>query len=150
LKTSLAALAQPGAMLWLTAQGQFTDVRQRPARLRGGVGHLLHRLPHGHIVPLAVEYPFWNERTPEALLRFGPPLAVSGRERSPADWTQAVEHALEATQDALAREAVERDPARFDALIEGKAGVGGVYDLWRRLAAALRGRRFRPEHEQAP
>ena len=32
-------------------------------------------------------------------------------------------------------------------LVEGRSGIGGVYDGWRRLAAAVRGRRFDPSHE---
>jgi hypothetical protein len=31
-------------------------------------------------------------------------------------------------------------------LVSGRAGVGGVYDGWRRLGAWVRGERFRAEH----
>ena len=48
--------------------------------------------------------------------------------------------------DALAAEGIARAPAAFKTLIDGRAGVGGVYDLWRRGRAALRGERFRPAH----
>ena len=43
----------------------------RPVRLRPGLAHLARRVPGATIVPLALEYPFWDERTPEALCRFG-------------------------------------------------------------------------------
>ena len=112
-----------------------------------GVGHLARRLSHGTIVPLALEYPFWNDRCPEALARFGPPIAISPRTRTlPPDWTARVEQALEATQDPLAEQARRRDPSAFTTLIGGTAGVGGVYDPWRRLRARIRGEAFDPEH----
>ena len=153
LRTSLAIAEIPNAMLWVTAQGQFTDVRRRPVVLRGGVGHLVGRLDRGCVVPLALEYPFWNERGPEALARFGRPIAIAdaggGRGGPSADaWTALIARDLEATQDALAVEAQGRDPRAFEVLLAGGAGVGGVYDLWRRTRAGLLGRGFRPEHDR--
>ena len=75
LRQSLQILARPESTLWITAQGQFVDPRDRPVRLKPGIGHLARRLAHGTIVPLALEYPFWNDRCPEALARFGSPIA---------------------------------------------------------------------------
>ncbi len=147
LRNGLAVCAHPNTMLWVTGQGRFTDPRERPVRLRPGLGHLLRRLDRGVVLPLAVEYPFWEERYPEALARFGTPLRVAdGIGRSAEEWTRCVEAALAATQDALAADAVKRDPAAFEILIGGKAGVGGVYDFWRRLKALFRGERFRAAH----
>jgi 1-acyl-sn-glycerol-3-phosphate acyltransferase len=147
VRTARAVLAAPSAMLWLTAQGRFADVRERPARLRSGVGHLAAGLDRGVILPLALEYPFWDQRTAEALARFGEPIDVAEHPvRSAREWTGAVAAALEQTQDALAAEAGRRDPSLFQLLVRGRAGVGGVYDGWRRLAAWLRGRRFRADH----
>ena len=65
-------------MLWITAEGSFTDARTRPVRLRPGLAHLARRVPGATIVPLALEYPFWDERTPEALCRFGTPMESGG------------------------------------------------------------------------
>jgi hypothetical protein len=48
--------------------------------------------------------------------------------------------------DRLAADVMSRDPARFTSLIQGRAGIGGVYDLWRRARAALRGEAFDPAH----
>ena len=145
LRRSLAALARPDAMLWLTAQGRFVDPRERPVRLKGGVGHLARRLGAGSILPMALEYPFWDERTPEALVRFGPPISLAD-EATPADWTERIARAVEAEQEALAIDALTRDPARFETLLCGRVGVGGVYDAWRWLKAALRGDRFDAGH----
>jgi 1-acyl-sn-glycerol-3-phosphate acyltransferase len=145
LSVAEGVLAAPDAALWITAGGRFADPRERPVRLQSGLGHLASRLDDGVVFPLALEYPFWNERFPEALARFGEPVFLDGK-RQPAEWTALLEERLGATQEALAAEALSRDPDRFEALIGGTAGVGGVYDAWRRLRAGLRGERFRPEH----
>ncbi|CAO3441624.1 hypothetical protein [Azospirillum argentinense] len=143
-------LADPRSMLWITAEGAFTDPRRRPVILRPGIAHLVRRAPEAVVVPLAVEYPFWDESTPEALARFGEPMPASAFAGQPVpDIAAAMEHRLEATMDALALDAQSRDPARFRTLIDGSAGVGGVYDLWRRARAWAGGHRFTPAHGDA-
>ena len=148
LRRGLAVLSDPDSVLWVTAQGRFADPRERPTRLKEGIGHLVQRLRIGLVVPLALEYVFWDERTPEALVRFGHPISLAGDERmsSPPAWTARLERALEQTQDALAGDAISRDPSRFETILTGAAGVGGVYDAWRRVRAAARGERFIAAH----
>ncbi|HJS87544.1 MAG TPA: lysophospholipid acyltransferase family protein [Acetobacteraceae bacterium] len=73
LRIGLDLLADPATLLWITAEGAFTDPRVRPVRLRPGIAHLARRT-NAVILPLAIELPFWNERKPEALVRFGPPV----------------------------------------------------------------------------
>jgi 1-acyl-sn-glycerol-3-phosphate acyltransferase len=153
LRTSLAALAQPRTALWVTAQGKFTDPRERPVRLREGVGHLVRRLEGATVLPLAIEYPFWQERFPEALAHFGEPIPIGhGRDRTVTEWMGRIESGLAAAQDELAAAAQKRDPEAFEVLIGGKTGVGGVYDLWRRARALLSGQRFESAHaaEEVP
>jgi hypothetical protein len=105
----------------------------------------------GYVIPVAVEYPFWEERTPEALVRFGEPLDLAAAAKpQAAEWTRRIEEALTASQDALAAEAIQRDPTAFEILALGKAGVGGVYDWWRRLKSWMRGKRFDPAHASPP
>ncbi|MBP2301207.1 lysophospholipid acyltransferase family protein [Azospirillum picis] len=141
-------LADPRAMLWVTAEGTFTDPRCRPVRLRPGVAHLVRRVPSAQVVPMALEYPFWNESTPEVLARFGEPLdAAELAGRPVAEIASVLESRLEAAMDLLAADARSRDPARFTTLVAGRAGVGGVYDLWRRARAWAGGRNFSPAHE---
>jgi 1-acyl-sn-glycerol-3-phosphate acyltransferase len=148
LRRSRAILSRPESVLWITAQGEFVDPRERPTRLKEGVGHLVHRLSDATIVPLALEYPFWNDRCPEALARFGDRISVSaGRLFSPAAWTARMEQALQDTQDRLGDEARRRDPAAFTTILGGTAGVGGVYDLWRRVIGLIRREEFHAEHK---
>jgi 1-acyl-sn-glycerol-3-phosphate acyltransferase len=150
LRTSSAILARPGTALWITAQGRFADARERPPGIRPGVGHLLRRLKGAVLLPLALEYPFWEERYPEALARFGPPIVVErGADRDAAEWRLAVESALADTQDALALESQGRAPAAFVTLVGGNSGIGGIYDRWRRLRSLLSGVPFRPGHAPA-
>jgi phytoene desaturase len=149
LRTSQELLSQPHTAVWITAQGAFTDPRQRPIHLREGVGHLARRLQSGIILPLALEYPFWEERFPEALAQFGPALPITpqeGSQRSVADWMQRIEQGLESALDSLAAQAMARDAAAFETLVGGSVGVGGVYDLWRRFLALFRGERFSAAH----
>ena len=149
LRTAEAILRQPNTALWLTPEGRFTDTRQRPVRFKPGLGHLAARLTRGTFVPLALELTFWEERTPEALLLFGQPVEIVPGEARTADaWTALLERRLEAALDALGGLAQQREPAAFTPLLRGGAGVGGVYDLWRRGRAWLRGETFDPSHGQ--
>lgn len=147
LRTARAVLARPGAVLWITAQGRFADVRERPLALRPGLAHLAQGVPDVEVLPLAVEYAFWTERHPEALLRFGEPVTLDGalRRDKPAA-TAHFEARLAEAMDALAAESRARDPAAFETLLRGSVGVGGIYDAWRRFVAWVRGRSFHAGH----
>jgi hypothetical protein len=139
LRLASGLLSRPRTALWITAQGRFADPRDRPPRLMSGVGHLVRRLDGGAVLALALEYPFWDDRFPEALARFGQPLSIGkGEERDVDSWMALIETSLVTTQDLLAEEARQRNPELFDTLIEGSAGVGGVYGLWRKLKGIFR------------
>lgn len=147
LRTARAAGGRTDVIYWITAQGEFTDPRVRPAVLRAGVGHAAASSHRGLIVPLVVEYPFWNERCPEALVAFGPAMRLGETpHRSPDEWTELLARRLEAAQDRLAAAALSRDPQRFTTLLSGRVGVGGVYDVVRRMKAWLHGERFDASH----
>ena len=142
-----AILADPRRMLWITAQGRFVDARVRPLDLRPGIGRLAEFAPDALFVPLALEYAFWDERGAEVFAAFGTPIPGAELAALPRDERLArLEGALENTLDRLSGDVVSRDPSRFSELVSGAKGVGGVYDLWRRLAAVLSGRRFDPAH----
>ena len=145
LEHGLRVLADPHAALWVTAEGAFTDPRSRPVRLRGGIAHLARRVPEAVILPLALEYVFWNERKPEALVHFGPPIEAASV-RDVAAWTALLEDGLTHAIDTLAAASMTRNPVLFVPVLRGRTGVGGVYDLWRRAASLAAGRRFEPSH----
>jgi 1-acyl-sn-glycerol-3-phosphate acyltransferase len=148
LETGAAILNSSDTALWITAQGQFTDPRRRPVELRAGLGHLLRRSGRCVVAPLALEYPFWNEKLPEALALFGDPIEVtSGKSRSAAEWMAAIAIGLSEAMDRLSALAQARDPEAFETVVEGRTGVGGVYDWIRQIWAACRGRTFHPGHD---
>jgi 1-acyl-sn-glycerol-3-phosphate acyltransferase len=150
LKTTSAILSQPMHAVWLTAQGRFSDPRERPVELRPGVGHLLRRLNDVLVIPLALEYPFWQERYPEALAKFGTPIHIEhGRSRSVDEWVAVTSSALTATMDDLAALALARDVTKFETVAGGSTGVGGVYGLWRRFVALITGKRYSSSHEES-
>ncbi len=149
LRVSQAILQQPQSVLWLTPEGHFSDPRQRPVQLRPGLGALARRVDGVRFVPLAIEYVFWEERFPEILLRFGEAISVSQAYGEASEtYTERFAQQLEATQTALADEAMRRDSADFETLLRGRAGVGGIYDMWRALRAYWRGegQTFRRAH----
>ena len=140
-------LRQSDVVLWMTPQGRFADPRERPMRLQPGLGHLLRRAGRVTVLPLALEYPLWTERLPEALARLGPPLHIEhGGSHQPREWTLLLAERLQRTQDELAALAIRREAAAFRELLHGRAGVNWLYDAWRALHARLRGERFRREH----
>ena len=146
IRTVKSMFSRSHRALWITSQGHFADPRTRPLNLRPGVGAAAKRLESGWVVPVAVEYPFWEERTPEMLLCVGRPIPLGGVTRDAREWTAVIEAGLIETMDVLAEDAMSRDPARFDDLLQGKVGVGGVYDWWRSLSGRLRGRPVRLGH----
>lgn len=143
LAVSDAVLSLPDGLLLVNAEGRFRDVRERPLQMAPGLAHLAKRMPSAHFVPLAIEYVLWDERRPNILLRFGEPLALETIRTRKAE---ALRQSLTTTMDALAADAVSRDPARFTTLLTGMTRINPIYDSWRRAKAMLRGQRFDPAH----
>ncbi len=151
LRTGEAILTS-GGVLWVTPQGRFVDARVRPLVFKPGLAALASRVANASgsctVLPLAIEYPFWDERLPEALLEFGDPVRVTAGER-----TEAVEAtllaALEETMHSLEAKALAREQAAFYTLAQGTLGTGGFYALGKRLVAFVTRRPYRPEHTPA-
>lgn len=147
LQQASAILESETRMLWITPQGKFTDTRARPVVFERGLAHLAGRT-RAVFLPLAVEYSFWEERTPEVLLAFGTPLFTQQHQNSCGsdDWVDALERTLEDAQNALAAAAQRRDATEWEILAHGRAGTTPFYDAWRRIRASLRREKFQPEH----
>ncbi len=148
LRTAKDMLQATDMCLCVTAEGAFTDPRLRPIKLRRGLAHLASSCPDAVFLPLALEYCFWNESKPEALMAFGDPVTAGGA--SPASWQEQLEQGLTRTMGRLAAASAARKPEAFKLVLRGTAGVGGPYDAWRRLTSALRGRRFEARHQPEP
>jgi 1-acyl-sn-glycerol-3-phosphate acyltransferase len=147
LRAAEEILSRPGSVLWVTPEGRFTDMRTRPVAFRPGLAALVSRVGACTLVPVAVEYTFWDERLPEILFCCGLPIrANEGRRHSTEQWNELLCATLAATQDELAALAKLRDPANFETILSGRVGIGGVYEGWKRLLALLTGREYQASH----
>ena len=155
LRAGMHILDAPSSVLWITPEGQFTDARRRPIVWKPGLAALVERARPCTVVPLALEYTYWNERLPEALALIGEPMIFS--ERPPADDTlrPGERHAqlirgITAAQDELASLAAQRSGRGFETVLHGSAGISCVYDLWKRMEARRTGDTPIPKHAPEP
>lgn len=147
LRVAGTVLQDPAHMLWVNAPGRFSDARERPVPVAPGVLRLPALAPDAIVLPLALEYPFWGERAAEMLAAFGPPVDCGPLAALPREAVRgALETALAATMDRLAEDAISRDAARFHVLLRGQESIGGIYALWGRVRATVRGERYDPRH----
>jgi len=131
LRAGAQVMARPGAVLWITPESQFQDVRKRPITFRPGLGSLMSRSGRMTCVPIGIEYAFWDERLPEILVNVGEPLEIAdGTMEDARTWTNLLSYATAATLDELAMLAMERDPEAFETVLSRAGGIGG---LWKRL-----------------
>jgi 1-acyl-sn-glycerol-3-phosphate acyltransferase len=143
--------SDPRNLLLVTAQGRFSDCRERPLNLNPGIAHVTDIAPDALFVPLAIEYTHWVEKQPELLLRFGDAISATDiAEQRPGARLATLEQALTVTMDRLARDSIARDETAFDMLMSGGGGVHPLYDMWRRLIAFLSGGSYRPQHGAPP
>jgi 1-acyl-sn-glycerol-3-phosphate acyltransferase len=140
------AILRGGGVLWVTPQGRFADARERPIVFKPGMAALAARIPGCAVLPMAIEYVFWDERTPEALLQFGEPVRVEEGEATEALEARLV-GALEAVMAELQVRAMSRDARQFErVLVRGRVGVGGFYGIGKRAKAILTRTQYQAEH----
>ncbi len=138
-----------GDVLALTPQGAFTDPRMRPAGLKPGLGALLARLEQrglsATVIPVALEYTFWNQRSPEALVALGRPFGTAPAmpPRTADVWTALLDEQLTTVQDELSALSQHRDEDAFQIVLQGSRGAAGLYGRWQRL------RGFTGDHQNA-
>jgi 1-acyl-sn-glycerol-3-phosphate acyltransferase len=145
LRTSQAVLAS-GGVVWITPQGRFADVRE-PLAFKPGLGALATRVPGLTLVPLAIEYTFWDERLPETLLHIGNPIKLEAGV-STEDATTMLTGALATVMNELRTAVMARDPGVFEVLVQGGRGTGGFYALGRRLRSVFTGRPVVMDHTE--
>ncbi len=151
LAASADILSRDDSAIWVAAQGRFVDPRQRPLDIRPGIARLAEIAPNALFLPVAIEYGFWDERGAEAFVAYG--SAMRGEEllaMSRDARRDVLEERLTEIADRLSNDVIARDPERFVSLLDGKAGVGGVFDLWKRSLAFLRGERYDAAHGKRP
>jgi 1-acyl-sn-glycerol-3-phosphate acyltransferase len=148
LRTSKAIL-ESGGVVWITPQGRFADPRESPLAFKPGLGALAARTPGAMLIPLAIEYTFWDERLPEALLGFGAPMRMEPGCSTEAA-TQQLEAALAAVMQDLKTAAIGREANAFRVLLSGARGTGGFYGMGRRVRALFTRKPLRLDHTERP
>ncbi len=147
LITSRAILANPGTSIWMTPEGRFCDPRDVSVPFRPGLAHLAEDMHRGVLLPLALEYSFWEERRPEILIKFGNPIDCDDDHvLTKAQWNERLHSALRTTQSELATASIARSTAEFQVLLGGREGVGGIYEGMRKIRARITGRNYRAAH----
>lgn len=146
LRTSQTILAS-GGVVWITPQGRFADPREVPLLFKPGLGALATRIADATLVPLAIEYTFWDERLPETLLRFGAPMRIAPGVSTEAA-TQQLESALADAMQELKTAAIARDARAFRVLLSGGRGTGGWYGMGRRVRALVTGKPLPIDHTE--
>ena len=141
-----SVLSDPQALLFVTAQGRFADVRERPLGLAPGVAHLTRLHPDTTLLPLAIEYAHRDERRPEVFIRFGETLHATSLTGGISERNTRLESQLETTMNVLARDIVENDTQAFTTLVQGRASVHFAYENWRRIRGLATGEVFAPGH----
>lgn len=132
LRMTEAILKVPSATLWITPQGRFADVRERPIHLHSGVSHVTSRLDRGIVLPIALEYFFAEERLPFVAVEFGELMQVSDHiGDTPEAWNLQLTRSMQQVQERLAARIISRDRTAFEVLLDGKSGMGNWYGWWR-------------------
>jgi 1-acyl-sn-glycerol-3-phosphate acyltransferase len=141
------AVLQQGAVLWATPQGRLADTREFPLAFRPGLAALAARCPEVPLLPVAVEYTFWDERLPEALVRFGDPLHCDAG-MSSERLTRHLECALTAEMLELQKASCARDAGAFEMVLSGRQTLRRVYSLRTRQRVALAKKHLVLDHER--
>lgn len=147
LKTTAELFRRPSTALWLTPEGRFADARDHDAELMPGLSHLCSRMSEGIVVPLSLEYVFWEERLPECLFRFGEIVSLADTpSMTKPEWHVDLASRLRTNQTKLGELVQARSSEPFENLMRGKQGASGVYDFGRRVKSWLTFRKFQPAH----
>lgn len=160
LQTAASILSHPRTSVWITPEGRFADVRDHSAELMPGLAHLVSHMqrkqkqspgqqvmPKTWLIPVAIEYTYWEERFPEILVWFGNPVLIQDCPLvTKEQWSADLAERLRVTQQRLAVESIARNTAPFELLFTGSAGTSAIYDAWRWLMARLRGQRVELQH----
>jgi 1-acyl-sn-glycerol-3-phosphate acyltransferase len=141
LQTTQAILSQKGSLIWVTPQGRFTDPRCRHIPLESGLSRMSSPHSQTTFIPVALEYPFWEERLPEVLVHFGSPIREP-HPQSPQEFhilQQKLQSALTCVQDELATFAISRNHDGCSHVEKREPGFFIIYDLWRTMLGWLKG-----------
>ena len=145
LRVTKSILESKTTTIWITPEGQFSDVRDHSLPLMPGLSHLASTNAGVTFLPVAFEYGFWNESRPQIFARFGSPMD-SNTPLQKGEWNEMLTDRLRQTQCELSTSVQTRDPAAFKYVIESRPIRLGLYDHLRSWFAFLKGKPFDPRH----
>ncbi|XZE20261.1 lysophospholipid acyltransferase family protein [Pirellulaceae bacterium SH449] len=147
LDTSKELLKHTSTSIWITPEGRFCDVRDQQQTLMPGLAHLVTKVERTTVIPLALEYGFWNDSRPHIFGRFGEHIdCEKHRFEDKAACNEYLTMALRKSQRELAAKVIARDPKAFDFLLASHTKRLSWYDFARKWAAWVKGRPFDPRH----
>ena len=112
-----------------------------------GLAHLALQNENVVLLPLAIEYVFWEERLPEALMRFGAPIHASAlKDLSKEACSIRLTEGLRQTQRDLSESAIARRSEDFEIQISGKTGTFSFYDWFRTIRGKWSGKKVELQH----
>ena len=134
--------------LWLTPQGRFMDVRERPLRLRRWPRRARHARARRRVRSARDRVCVLDRAAPgnPGLLRRADRAERRASVAIAAEWTHVFTETLETTQDELAARSCRRDAAEWRTLNRGKSRRRRYLRRLARLRARMRGEKFVPEH----
>ncbi|MEQ8769775.1 MAG: lysophospholipid acyltransferase family protein [Phycisphaerales bacterium] len=122
--------ANPRAVIGITPQGTFADVRA-PIRIRPGAAGIVAGCPGMLVLSVACEYTFWHEQKPDVFVRAR--ICEPPEPRTTPSWHRALTRAMRENQKGLADLVMTRDERQFDVWLGGgKGGAHPVYDAVQR------------------
>ncbi|MDC0278702.1 lysophospholipid acyltransferase family protein [bacterium] len=147
IRTSQAILNSGNSTIWITPEGRFTDARDHSASLMPGLAHLCKQTGRGYVIPLALEYVFWNEPRPVCLASFGNPQPMAELANlSKAEYSSHLEQSLRRVQTRLEQLAIQRQSEAFVPVLSGKSGPAGIYRIARQITGKMLRKPVRQRH----
>jgi len=116
--------------LCITPQGRFADPRES-IQLRPSAAAVAAATPGITLAALSIEYAFWQDRKPEALLRLV--RVPTPKVPSTSGWLRAMSSAMQANAQALSALVIARDESSFELLTGSGSSINPIYDLILRL-----------------
>lgn len=145
-----AILQSPGSMIWMTPQGSFVDVRDPDTSLELGISRVYKPGMEVTWLPVALEYCFWSERLPEALVHFGRPVVVGSNENIDKESLhQRLESHLADASKELAQASIARKKEAFAISWSRPPGFFLIYDFWRWLKSLFKGGKHVQSHDNS-
>lgn len=116
-------LSEPNKALWITPQGRFASLAERPLAFQAGIGHIAARLPRFRAATVVFDYEFWDSSKPEAFVSVRPPTVHQGGALDRSAFVRSMERRMEDQIEALTALRIQRNSALFTPLLVGRSGA---------------------------